>query len=332
MANVQGVMLQPPPTLGPTSSGPPPGQPVMDDSETLFQEWLLWVADTHANPTTYSAFTSAFEKHYLPLLSQEFKDMPSPLKSRNRALHFCGRFCNFWLRWAAEREGSPRKGLEGMIKAFRVHFFRGQASDLPDVHTVLEVFGEHLSKGQKEMLQEYILHGADSLHLRPGTTTRKPHPDNPPLAVLAELFKEMATEGAARRAFVFLADEPGIPELLQQAGVHVSSIVTTPKTADDGKVRVGDDGEDLLRLCINCSDGDDAINIFVRSYNHTAQKTTSPEVVAREFLKEDREYPAYVKLAVKHDIDSAFRKIGDSLRTIGQFASKLDLWSASHSI
>ena len=293
--------------------------------------------------TTHADFLALWDETFKPLLVAAEELPAEKVRERTVILSHVGRFFNSWLKvsagiWTEQGQSAAggkkpqgsrgkhfgrkvRAGLLQMVAEFRNHYFGGQASALPPVADILKVFGAHLSAGHRQLLIDLIEKGADPVYLwDPHNTTRvtvsPPRTD----AEMVELLKEAVTEGVALRAFVFYTDDWEARELLQAAGVHTSSVVLEPKTDDDGKPRMDEAGRAVLRLCVNCSDGEDAVNEGIWSDCHTMQKTTSAEVVARNFIREDMRYPHLPKLVTKADIATAFKLIGNTLDSIGLFA------------
>ena len=109
------------------------------------------------------------------------------------------------------------------------------------------------------------------------------------------------TELQALRGIVFDTRHRQVKEILLKAGVHVSSTVLAPKLAPHGG-QVQKNGENVFRMCTNCTGGPYAPNLTIHSADHTRQKTTTTPTVAFKIVQEEKRYPGHPVRLVKDEI------------------------------
>ena len=261
------------------------------------------------------------EDFLAPWQKEDAKDETERLKRTTQAA--C--FHNAWLKHESARSGSPRAGIEAMTKAVRDRFFQGEASGLPPWEKVVGLLEGKLADDHIRMLEEFFKEGADPLYLDIDKGQGRYADPRKALSrdLAVKVLKENLHELLMQRAFIFGTWDKEVRELLHQAGVRVSGLLTTPKFDAAGNAKLDEDDEVVLRSCNNCSDGPDSINQGLSSTDHTSQKTTSPGVIASEFLGEERRFPHADLQAAKDDISDAFRWIGHKLGAVGLFASEV---------
>lgn len=316
------------------------GQEAAPVSQETYDEWVAEWKKFQAALDTKDArrerkhglntkFAKQLKKHYLPLLNAEHPDDGGI--SHKKSLLFVARFCNLWLKKSALEEKNPRRGFEKMVSNFRKVFFKDRANEGPDWEEVLKLVQGSISEGHLATLKEYIQQGADPLYLDiDHGRGRDARPSRAEAEVELKLLNDQITEAAAARALIFDDTEEGVHALLMAAGFHISGLTTAFKTHDDGSLRLDKKLEPLLRVCTNCSDGEDSVNTGLRSSDHTAQKTTSHSVIAQKYLAEERQFPSHPIRTAKNDIVGAFRHVAHVLRRVGLFASRVGRFVIVH--
>ena len=304
------------------------------------EDWNQWCRtrlgdDLMASLNSHEEFAEFWSSSLEPFLNSEsFKDRD---RSGSVTLAYSSLFFNAWVKWSLQfavsndeklEESPARTHLLAIVTAIRNRAFGGQASSLPSWDKIEEVFGDSLSEQHLLLLKEMVQEGADAhfVDISKGAG-RRASPAKEIIKIRDKLLEDMAAEVSATRGIVFGTWDPDIEEFLFQAGVHVSSVVTTPKTKDDGTVRRNKFDEELLRICNNLSDGDDGVNKGLWSSDHTAQKTTSHAMIALKYVTEEKRYPSSPIRMSKEDVRLAFKRIGHLLRCIGLFASQVDGYS-----
>ena len=299
------------------------GESVKLSKGQLVAEWKAWhrerlpvdVTSKERPLTTQSDFFRMWDLHYKPFVAAVVKD---DVNQPQRVLTYCGRFLNLWLRHGGG--STPRENLERMVTRLRSQYFGGRAGQGPQWEEVRDMLTGALSEGHVNLLQESIVRGADPvfLDLLHGQGMKiESHPSA--LLVENKVLWDQVEELSEMRALVFDVSESGMEKILMQAGIRISPIVTAPKTDAAGRFRLEEDGTVLQRVCVDCRE---TVNQGVFCGDHTAQKTTSPELVVQALLNEERKFPGHQMRMVKDDIVAAFRQVALRLHSVGLFASQ----------
>ena len=243
--------------------------------------------------------------------------------SEGRAVLFCSQFFNRWL-WVASHKWnlSDRDALEDIVAALRLHEFGGKRQSLgPDPDLIHKTFEGALSEGHLQLVDELVRDGADPilLDVLHGRGTFNHNIGESP-EVLLKMLQDQVTELKAVRGIVFDTRHRQGKKILLGAGVHVSSTVLAPKMAPHGS-QVQKNGEDVYRMCTNCSGGPFPPNLTIHSADHTRQKTTSTPSVSHKIISEENRHPNHPVRLVKDDICHAFRQVATALRRVGKFAT-----------
>jgi len=317
-------------TVFPPKHSPPPPSPEGPDSdlatELEFQGWTIgdwkqWHDSLEIGKlTTHADFAKAYCDHYLLFLKEED---PTLLGASGRSVLFSSQFFNRWIWVAVHKWKQPEKtALLDILASLRSHLFGDQRQSLgPDPDLIHEVFKGALSHGHLKLVDELVRNGGDPICLDllngEGFFNRNAY-DSP--EVLLKLLQDQVTELQALRGIVFDTRHRQVKRILLKAGVHVSSTVLAPKMAPHGG-QVQKNGEDVFRMCTDCTGGPFAPNLTVHSADHTRQKTTTTHTVSHKILQEERRHPDHPVRLVKDDICHAFRQVATALRRVSKFAT-----------
>jgi len=285
------------------------------------QDWKEW-QDSLSLPKlkSHADFAAAYCEHYLPFLNG---DAASNLGAEGKAVLFSSQFFNRWIWVAVKKWGeSESSALLSLVAALRSHRFGDDRQSLgPDPDLIYNTFKGSLSQGHLKLVDDLIRHGGDPICLDilagQGYFNRNAY-TNPD--ILLKMLQDQVTELQALRGIVFDTRHRQVKEILLKAGVHVSSTVLAPKMAPHGG-QVQKNGEDVFRMCTNCTGGPFAPNSTIHSADHTRQKTTTTPTVALKIVQEEKRYPNHPIRLVKDDICHAFRQVATTLRRVGKFAT-----------
>ena len=285
------------------------------------QDWKVWHDSLGLKPQrTSQEFAAVYTKHYLPMLEQE--DV-AHVGSSARAVLFCSQYLNRWLWVAVSKWNVPESdAVQQIVAALRLEEFGSDRQSLgPSPDLIHETFKGALSHGHLKLVNELVRSGGDPicLDLLEGRGTFNHNICESP-EVLKKMLEDKVTELKALCGIVFDTRHRQVKKILLKAGVHVSSTVLAPKMAPHGG-QVQKNGEDVYRMCTDCTGGPFAPNLTIHSGDHTRQKTTTTSSVSLKLIMEEQRHPDHPVRLVKDDICHAFRQVANVLRRVSKFAT-----------